>query len=159
MNSPLGNSARATTRHTRSYPHLYAVAPNRMTDPEDERVPGARDVEGDDDSEKEDSEVEEESDALIRETSEAAAGLSVMPDAPIDNGGPVGTGADPEQDGRRRKLAETAATVGWRDLPRKKQLIVITLARLSEPLVQTSLQVMSLTTTLPLYISLPRVGG
>jgi len=31
--------------------------------------------------------------------------------------------------------------VGWRDLPRKKQLLVITLARLSEPLVQTSLQV------------------
>jgi hypothetical protein len=31
--------------------------------------------------------------------------------------------------------------VGWRDLPRKKQLVVITLARLSEPLVQTSLQV------------------
>ena len=31
--------------------------------------------------------------------------------------------------------------VGWRDLPQKKQLVVITLARLSEPLVQTSLQV------------------
>lgn len=31
--------------------------------------------------------------------------------------------------------------VGWRDLPRKRQLVVITLARLSEPLVQTSLQV------------------
>lgn len=31
--------------------------------------------------------------------------------------------------------------VGWRDLPRKRQLAVITLARLSEPLVQTSLQV------------------
>lgn len=33
-----------------------------------------------------------------------------------------------------------AKTVSWRDLPRKDQLIVITLARLSEPLVQTSLQ-------------------
>lgn len=31
--------------------------------------------------------------------------------------------------------------VRWRELPRKKQLVVITLARLSEPLVQTSLQV------------------
>src|SRR4051812_6467502 len=31
--------------------------------------------------------------------------------------------------------------VGWMDLPRKGQLIVLTLARLSEPLVQTSLQV------------------
>lgn len=30
--------------------------------------------------------------------------------------------------------------IAWRDLPRKKQLIVITLTRLSEPLVQTSLQ-------------------
>jgi hypothetical protein len=31
--------------------------------------------------------------------------------------------------------------VAWRDLPRKDQLAVITLARVSEPLVQTSLQV------------------
>ncbi|KAJ9141750.1 MFS general substrate transporter [Pleurostoma richardsiae] len=30
--------------------------------------------------------------------------------------------------------------IGWKDLPRKKQLVVITLTRLSEPLVQTSLQ-------------------
>lgn len=34
-----------------------------------------------------------------------------------------------------------ARSVSWSDLPQKKQLIVITLARLSEPLVQTSLQV------------------
>ncbi|KAH8699666.1 major facilitator superfamily domain-containing protein [Ilyonectria robusta] len=32
------------------------------------------------------------------------------------------------------------APVAWRDLPRKKQLLVITLARMSEPLVQSSLQ-------------------
>ncbi|KUI60569.1 hypothetical protein VP1G_07794 [Cytospora mali] len=32
------------------------------------------------------------------------------------------------------------ATVSWKDLPRKQQLVVITLTRLSEPLVQTSLQ-------------------
>lgn len=31
--------------------------------------------------------------------------------------------------------------VAWSDLPRKDQLIIITIARLSEPLVQTSLQV------------------
>lgn len=31
-------------------------------------------------------------------------------------------------------------TVSWKDLPQKKQLVVITLTRLSEPLVQTSLQ-------------------
>jgi hypothetical protein len=30
--------------------------------------------------------------------------------------------------------------VAWRDLPKKKQLVVITMTRLSEPLVQTSLQ-------------------
>jgi hypothetical protein len=31
--------------------------------------------------------------------------------------------------------------VAWRDLPRRDQLLILTLARLSEPLVQTSLQV------------------
>jgi hypothetical protein len=36
---------------------------------------------------------------------------------------------------------DDAVQVAWRHLPRKDQLIVITLARLSEPLVQTSLQV------------------
>ncbi|KAK3682165.1 major facilitator superfamily domain-containing protein [Podospora appendiculata] len=36
--------------------------------------------------------------------------------------------------------AGDAKSVSWSDLPRKDQLIVITLARLSEPLVQTSLQ-------------------
>ncbi|KAK1750797.1 major facilitator superfamily domain-containing protein [Echria macrotheca] len=35
---------------------------------------------------------------------------------------------------------DDARAVSWRDLPRKDQLIVLTLARLSEPLVQTSLQ-------------------
>lgn len=35
---------------------------------------------------------------------------------------------------------EKKETVSWKDLPRKTQLVVITLTRLSEPLVQTSLQ-------------------
>lgn len=35
---------------------------------------------------------------------------------------------------------EKKDTVSWNDLPRKQQLVVITLTRLSEPLVQTSLQ-------------------
>lgn len=39
---------------------------------------------------------------------------------------------------------EKEAPVTWMSLPHKKQLIILTLARLSEPLVQTSLQVMSL---------------
>lgn len=36
---------------------------------------------------------------------------------------------------------EKEEKVTWMSLPHKKQLIVLTLARLSEPLVQTSLQV------------------
>ena len=48
----------------------------------------------------------------------------------------------PSADSRRRGAqGNVPDAVSWRDLPRKKQLVVITLARLSEPLVQTSLQV------------------
>jgi hypothetical protein len=39
---------------------------------------------------------------------------------------------------------EPARRLGWMDLPRKRQLAILTIARLSEPLVQTSLQVCSL---------------
>jgi len=39
------------------------------------------------------------------------------------------------------QASKDATAVTWSDLPRKDQLIVLTLARLSEPLVQTSLQV------------------
>ncbi|KAL2022030.1 hypothetical protein VTK56DRAFT_6270 [Thermocarpiscus australiensis] len=49
------------------------------------------------------------------------------------------TGA-PAQLGKVRRQRDAKKTASWRDLPRKDQLIVITLARLSEPLVQTSLQ-------------------
>jgi hypothetical protein len=38
---------------------------------------------------------------------------------------------------------KSKAPVAWKDLPQRPQLIIITLARLSEPLVQTSLQVSS----------------
>ncbi|KAG4217755.1 hypothetical protein PC116_g33765, partial [Phytophthora cactorum] len=41
---------------------------------------------------------------------------------------------------RSRRPSDSKKVVAWRDLPKKKQLVVITLARLSEPLVQTSLQ-------------------
>ncbi|KIE02331.1 Major facilitator superfamily domain, general substrate transporter, partial [Metarhizium majus ARSEF 297] len=48
-------------------------------------------------------------------------------------------GMQPQTDDEQAsKLAREP--VAWRDLPRKKQLIIITLARMSEPLVQTSLQ-------------------
>lgn len=40
-----------------------------------------------------------------------------------------------------RDLSGSKQPVAWMDLPRKKQLVIITLARMSEPLVQTSLQV------------------
>ncbi|KID76428.1 Major facilitator superfamily domain, general substrate transporter, partial [Metarhizium brunneum ARSEF 3297] len=52
---------------------------------------------------------------------------------------PPPAGMQPRTDGEQAsKLAREP--VAWRDLPRKKQLIIITLARMSEPLVQTSLQ-------------------
>lgn len=37
--------------------------------------------------------------------------------------------------------AAKAEVVGWMDLPHKRQLAILTLARLSEPLTQTSIQV------------------
>lgn len=42
-----------------------------------------------------------------------------------------------EPEGQRE---DAKRPIAWRELPRKDQLIIITLARLSEPLVQTSLQ-------------------
>ncbi len=47
-------------------------------------------------------------------------------------------------------------TVRWRDLPEKGQLTVLTLARLSEPLVQTSLQVGFLLSVRRVCLILPR---
>lgn len=41
---------------------------------------------------------------------------------------------------KEQQQRPTEAPVSWRDLPQKKQLLVLTLTRLSEPLVQTSLQ-------------------
>lgn len=43
--------------------------------------------------------------------------------------------------GTDRQSGTSHDVVGWKDLPKKDQLLVITLARLSEPLTQTSLQV------------------
>ncbi|GAP85901.1 putative major facilitator superfamily transporter [Rosellinia necatrix] len=55
----------------------------------------------------------------------------------------INTGAlAPNSSGDReiQRLHTSVDVVGWKELPRKDQLIVITLARLSEPLTQTSLQ-------------------
>lgn len=48
---------------------------------------------------------------------------------------------DPRQHETSRPNQPSTDVVGWKDLPKKGQLLVITLARLSEPLTQTSLQV------------------
>lgn len=63
---------------------------------------------------------------------EPASRLSAAVDHPA-NGYPNATPTE-----HKKKAIRTTAR--WRDLPRKDQLLVITLARLSEPLVQTSLQ-------------------
>ncbi|KAI0973943.1 major facilitator superfamily domain-containing protein [Xylaria arbuscula] len=47
---------------------------------------------------------------------------------------------DTSPDGMQRPHPPFEKVVAWRDLPKKDQLLVITLARLSEPLTQTSLQ-------------------
>ena len=46
----------------------------------------------------------------------------------------------PSSSPSQQPKATSSGPVGWKDLPRKGQLVVITLARMSEPLVQTSLQ-------------------
>lgn len=46
----------------------------------------------------------------------------------------------PDGDGNGDDAPERQKVAAWRDLPHKKQLVVITMTRLSEPLVQTSLQ-------------------
>lgn len=52
----------------------------------------------------------------------------------------------PNSRGHRRRISDASRkkqqkVAAWKDLPKKKQLVVITMTRLSEPLVQTSLQV------------------
>ncbi|WPJ67117.1 hypothetical protein SMAC4_14117 [Sordaria macrospora] len=61
--------------------------------------------------------------------------------APVTMSG-VATGSATERtiESAPQRHVTGAKAVSWGDLPRKDQLIVITLARLSEPLVQTSLQ-------------------
>lgn len=90
---------------------------------------------------------------------EGKHGEPAVPDSPVDSVGELATrhGAlPPSSDSTIAPNAmpsigaptrpesalkrEGADPVSWRDLPHKGQLVVITLARLSEPLVQTSLQ-------------------
>ena len=48
--------------------------------------------------------------------------------------------ADEESPHQIRPLKTLARPIGWKDLPNKGQLAILTMARLSEPLTQTSLQ-------------------
>jgi len=71
---------------------------------------------------------------------------SFLRDVSLDSGGSSSSAAVPRRvlleiasDKERERKARQA--VRWKDLPRKGQLTVLTLARLSEPLVQTSIQV------------------
>ncbi|KAJ2960271.1 hypothetical protein NQ176_g11065 [Zarea fungicola] len=43
--------------------------------------------------------------------------------------------------GASTKEQDSKKPVAWKDMPQKRQLAILTLSRLSEPLVQTSLQV------------------
>lgn len=61
-------------------------------------------------------------------------------------GEPVEVREEEEEDGRRsrdleQEKAKKDEPVTWKSLPKRSQLVILTLARLSEPLVQTSLQV------------------
>jgi len=70
------------------------------------------------------------------ESSDTTAAASSRPGAlQID------TGAPQTRARRTEKGTSSKKVVAWKDLPKKDQLLVITLARLSEPLTQTSLQV------------------
>lgn len=61
---------------------------------------------------------------------------------------PVGGRGKKNKKQSKDKKPKKNETVRWRDLPEKGQLTVLTLARLSEPLVQTSLQVSTALSTL-----------
>jgi hypothetical protein len=61
--------------------------------------------------------------------------------ATIDHSEVAAEGGVQEVENRVQKDKEKDAPVTWMSLPHKRQLIILTLARLSEPLVQTSLQV------------------
>ena len=61
--------------------------------------------------------------------------------ATIDHSDVAAEGGVREVETRAQEDNEKDAPVTWMSLPHKRQLIILTLARLSEPLVQTSLQV------------------
>jgi len=78
---------------------------------------------------REDSSGEEE-----RESSDGGSLAAIDLDEVETEGGVAASGEDPV-------VNEKDEPVTWMSLPHKRQLLVLTLSRLSEPLVQTSLQV------------------
>lgn len=85
-----------------------------------------------------DSEREEGSD----EEGEVARMLSTLDGSgPEVEAAPGAALSHPREEEDLLKPPEKPKPIAWRDLPQKQQLLVITLTRLSEPLVQTSLQV------------------
>jgi hypothetical protein len=69
-----------------------------------------------------------------RESSDGDRLAAINQDEVETEGGVVAAGDDPI-------VNEKDEPVTWRSLPHRRQLIILTLSRLSEPLVQTSLQV------------------
>lgn len=95
---------------------------------------------GDKDYDADDSDVNQRLLAAGGPSTSASASDSGSEDG---NGKSTPVGGREKKNKRNSKDEETKKqeTVRWRDLPEKGQLTVLTLARLSEPLVQTSLQV------------------
>ncbi len=92
------------------------------------------DDDGSDDSDTITLEKEDEADAVLDGLLDDEDGASQI--------GSLGGDKKKRKDGSLKvKIKRKHEVVGWMDLPRKGQLTVLTLARLSEPLVQTSLQV------------------
>lgn len=67
--------------------------------------------------------------------------LDEMADVEARSGSPDSQGTRRKPFPGTKKKEQRQKVVAWMDLPKKKQLAVVTIARLSEPLVQTSLQV------------------
>ncbi|KAF0321894.1 putative membrane protein [Colletotrichum asianum] len=84
-----------------------------------------------------DSEREDESDD---EGEEARMLRTLDGSGPEVEAAPGAALSHPREEEELLKPPEKPKPIAWRDLPQKQQLLVITLTRLSEPLVQTSLQ-------------------
>ncbi len=112
-----------------------------MRDPTpDRRAPA------DDDSSDVDSESDGfgEADRLVADTLEKVGDADIEEHAVGGSAVVGGGGSRPREPGLAVKTTDNNVKrkiIAWKDLPHKGQLTVLTMARLAEPLVQTSLQV------------------